>query len=79
MRLTLNDGKKSSSLTIAWISFWFCLGIILLGVIEEITLGDKTFKFRIIDASIILSLLGPSFGLYGFRRYTDKKLTKGSD
>ena len=65
--------QKSKSYKLALISFAAALILLGLGVIEEMTIGDKTFKFRLIDASILFALLAPAFGLYGFRRFTDAK------
>lgn len=79
MRLKLNSGKKSSTLTIAWISFWFCLFAITLGLIQEISINGNSFQFRLIDASLVFALLGPSFGLYGFRRYSEEVKPKNED
>ncbi len=72
MLLRNDKGIYSSSLTIAWISFLFCLIAIGLGLLEELTVGGTmTIKFRMLDAGVIFALLGPAFGLYGWRRYTD--------
>lgn len=74
--LKRSDGRPSTSMTLVWISFYFCLGAILLGLFEEITLGTFTLKVRMIDATIVFALLGPAYSLYGFRRYVDNKLKK---
>src|ERR1044071_6435157 len=71
--LTNSSGQPSSSLTFAWISFIFCLVMITLGVIGDLTLGSFSAHFKMIDAGIILSLLGPAFSLYGYRAFTDTK------
>lgn len=67
-----SKGDKSHTTTIAWITFIWVLSALTLGLIESITIGEAIFKFRMLDASIIFCLLGPTYGLYGFRRYTDK-------
>lgn len=64
---------KSNSFRIALTSFIAALVFLGLGVIEEITIGDKTFKFRLIDASILFALLTPCLGTYAVRRFTDAK------
>jgi len=63
-----SDGQNSTSVTFAWVAFIFCMCAVTLGLFEEIKIGDNLLKFRMIDASVILALLGPCFGLYGFRR-----------
>lgn len=68
-----SEGKKSSSLTFAWLSFIACIIFIFLGLIEEITISGNSYKFRMISSDLIMSLLIPSFSLYGYRRHTDAK------
>lgn len=47
--------------------------ITTLGIIEELVIAGHTFKFREADATLVLAFLVPSMGLYGLRRYTDKR------
>ena len=68
-----SEGKSSSSITFAWISFIYVLVAVTAGLIEDLTIGTFNIKFRMIDAAIILCLLGPTFSLYGFRRHTESK------
>lgn len=75
-----SKGEKSSSLTFAWLSFLASLVFIILGLIEEITIVGNTYKFRMISSDLLFAFLGPSFGLYGYRRYIDAKfIGKKSD
>ena len=74
-----SNGNPSTSVTIAWLSFIFVSIAIILGLLEEITFGTTTLKFRMLDASIILALLGPAYGLYGYRRYIDQKNDDGDE
>lgn len=46
--------------------------ITVLGMIEEITILGYTLKFRAVDAMVVFAFLGPAFGTYAIRRYTDK-------
>ncbi len=75
MRIMIKDsaGKPSSSVTFAWVSFIWCLVALTIGLIEEITINNYVLKFRMLDAGIVLALLTPSFGLYGFRRWIDQQ------
>ena len=73
------DTTKSRSWKIALWAFVASLIYIAIGLIQEITIGDKTFKFNPVDASVILALLAPSFSLYGVRRYTSAKYEKKSN
>lgn len=68
-----SKGEPSTSVTIAWVSFIFCLVMILLGVVSEVNIGWFSAKFKMIDAGVILALLGPAFSLYGYRQWTDVK------
>lgn len=63
----------TKSYRLALFSFIFAVIIISLGIIEEITIGAHTLKFRLIDPYLALALIGPAYGLYGFRRYTHAK------
>lgn len=67
-----SSGKPSMSVTFAWISFAYVICAISLGLVEEITIGTNTFKFRMLDAGLVASLLGPVFALYGYRRLIDR-------
>ena len=68
-----SDGQKSGSYTFAWISFFYGLIILTLSLVEELTIGAHNIKIRAIDPSTLLFLWGPSFSLYGYRRYVDQK------
>lgn len=68
-----SEGQASTSVTIAWAGLIYVFVVVLLGVIEEITIGTRTFKFRPADPTIITSILGSTLGLYGYRRHIDKK------
>ena len=68
-----SDGRKSATITFALISFVYCLCAITIGLIEELTIAGNTYKFRMIDSGLVLALLGPSFSLYGYRRYIEGK------
>ena len=46
---------------------------ITIGLIEELTIAGNTYKFRMIDSGLVLSLLAPTFSLYGYRRYIESK------
>lgn len=70
------DGQPSTSVTFCWLTLIISLIYIGLGLIENITIGTSTFKFRSPDPSLILSLLGPAFSLYGWRRFTDLKFNE---
>ncbi len=72
-RFKNSDGKPSDSITFAWISFIWCLSALTIGLVKELQIGDSIFKFRMLDATVVMALLTPSFGLYGFRRWLDKK------
>ena len=67
---------KSRSYRLASFSFFFAVIIISIGIIDEITIGDHTLKFRLIDPLLALAFIGPAFGLYGFRRWSDSKYLK---
>lgn len=64
---------KSRSYTLAMWSFVASIIFIFFGLIEHVAIGDVTIKLRSVSSEIILFLLGPSFGLYGFRRFTEAK------
>lgn len=68
-----SDGKKSGSFTIAWIAFIYTLVMYAINMIEEIHLDSHLIKFRQLDSAFLFFLLTPSFALYGFRRYVDRK------
>ena len=74
-----SSGKPSMSVTFAWISFVYVICAISLGLVEEITIGTNTFKFRMLDAGLVASLLGPVFGLYSYRRYIDRQTPPTDD
>jgi len=65
--------NKSKSYRLAIFSFIFAVIVISIGIVEEITIGEYTLRFRLIDSFLALALIGPAFGLYGFRRYTEAK------
>lgn len=66
----------SKSFKIALWAFIASLVFITIGLIEEITIGSVSLKFQAVEASIIMALLAPALGLYGWRRHVDAKYLK---
>lgn len=62
-----NNGKKSNTTTLLWLS-WIIA--ILLTVVSMVDVDKSVFgvAIRPVDSSVILFLLGPITGLYGYRR-----------
>lgn len=67
--------KKPSTFShkLAFWSFVASIIFIFLGMFEEFAYNGVSFKLKAVSAEIILFLLTPAFGLYGFRRYTIAK------
>lgn len=60
---------NSKSYRLAWFSFVFSVIIISLGIVEEITIGEHTIKFRMVDPLLALAFIGPAFSVYGLSKY----------
>lgn len=62
-----NNGEQSNTTTLLWLSWIFAIFFIVMSMvdIDKAVLGVSV---RPVDASVILFLLGPITGLYGYRR-----------
>jgi len=73
MFLKDSKGERSGTYTFAWISFFYGLFLITISLFESVQIGEHNLKIRQIDSSVLLFLWGPSFSLYGFKKYLNKK------
>lgn len=73
------NGVPSTSLTLCWIFSIFSLLYILVGQVQNILIGTYVFNFRAADSGIVFALLGPVYGLYGFRRLSDNNIANISE
>ena len=73
MFLKDSKGEKSGTYTFAWISFFYGLFLITVSLFESVQIGEHNLKIRQIDSSVLLFLWGPSFSLYGFKKYLNRK------
>lgn len=64
---------KSRSYRIVFWSFISSIIFILLGMFEQIDIGNLHLKIKTVPSEIILFLLSPCLGLYAFRRFTEAK------
>ncbi len=69
------NGKRSTTVTILWLSWILSILFIIVSMIDI----DKSIwgiGIRPVDPSIILFLLGPAGGLYGWRRRQESRELK---
>jgi len=69
------NGEKSTTVTLLWLSWILSILFIIVSMIDI----DKSIwgiGIRPVDPSIILFLLGPIGGLYGYRRHQKSKELK---
>jgi hypothetical protein len=64
---------KSKSFRLVFWSFICSIFFIFLGMFEELNIGEFHLKIKSVSPEIILFLLTPCLGLYGFRRYTNAR------
>lgn len=57
-------GKKDAALTMMIVAFVFSLGLALLGAVETVNLGNKSFSFRPFDMGFATTVLVPLIALF---------------
>lgn len=71
------DGKPDAVLTMAFMGFIVVLLKVLIGE-TTFDLGDHTYTFGGIDATVVGALLTPTLGAYVTRRWTEKRYAQES-
>jgi len=79
MFLKDSKGQSSASFTFALIAFIITSLSVILGIFENVAIGEFSMSFRSLDASIITAYLVPVMTLYFGRRWTEAKFNNQKD
>lgn len=72
MYLKDSDGNRSFTVTMSIVAFIVVMLKVLIGG-GSLSIGSFSISSGTIGSDEILALLGPTLGVYSFRRYTDRK------